>query len=650
MAKSIGIDVGDFSIKVVELEGSYRKTRLLRYGIHRVADAPKSEDHKPIIVKAITAALAEGKFQGDMVLGYPSREAVLRTIDVPFRGKDLIRKVIKAEVEGAMQSQSVDEMVVDFLEIGNSADGSGSKVMVAAVPKPGLRAILDGLHKGGCDPEFVDLDTMALFRTADWCGALDVAITPPAKADEKASAAPAGAVVVLDIGARSTRVLVVRDGAIVDMRCIRLGDANVFESLARTHSIVIDEARTAAQTCLATGGDWTGEGAAPVAELAELAVLAEVVEAAVPAVVLRKITIGLDEVKAEQDIYVQRLSRELMRFLASQSRNGGVARLWITGGAVRTPGMKEMLAEVFGVEPRSLDPLASLQHSLSPEEAETVGPQLAAAIGLALLRVGGPAGFQLRQEDLAYTKGFERVKFPLAIACMVALFTAIVYGVKLNNDVKNLQYRIGTEYIDPKQGPLFYGMMNALLANWAKDSKRFVLRENNKDYKEKDLLRDLAVTPVANRVKFFHDKLSKYLIAQQQASGVYEDLSLDSGLAVLVRFFEVVKRAEDQGLGKYLICKYDITMKVTGSGDKSGRALNFTISFRGEDFRERESRLRDAFEAECNQPDSPFLKYDTLATKETLFSDTAETGVKGAYFDVKVIVRESFSPFGGAKQ
>lgn len=120
MAKSIGIDVGDFSIKVVELEGSYRKTRLLRYGIHRVADAPKSEDHKPIIVKAITAALAEGKFQGDMVLGYPSREAVLRTIDVPFRGKDLIRKVIKAEVEGAMQSQSVDDMVVDFLRSGTA--------------------------------------------------------------------------------------------------------------------------------------------------------------------------------------------------------------------------------------------------------------------------------------------------------------------------------------------------------------------------------------------------------------------------------------------------------------------------------------------------------------------------------------------------
>lgn len=106
--------------------------------------------------------------------------------------------------------------------------------MVAAVPKPGLRAIIDGLHKGGCDPEFVDLDTMALFRTADWCGAFDVAITPPAKADEKASAAPEGAVVVLDIGSRSTRVLVVRGGAIVDMRCIRLGDANVFESLART--------------------------------------------------------------------------------------------------------------------------------------------------------------------------------------------------------------------------------------------------------------------------------------------------------------------------------------------------------------------------------------------------------------------------------
>jgi type IV pilus assembly protein PilM len=646
MTKSIGVDAGDYSIKLVELDGSYRKTKLVRYAIHRMPELAENADRGAATAKSILEALSENKISGELMLGHPCREAVLRTIDVPFTGKDAIRKVIKAEVEGAMQSQSVDDMIVDFLEIGKNQDGNGAKVLVAAVPKPGLRAVLDGLRKGGQEPEHVDLDTMALYRAADWCGAFTGDTTVPAVAAD-AAAKPAGATVVLDLGSRSTRVLVVKDGKLADMRSIRLGDASITEAVARNHSIGLADARTAVQAVLATGSSWSGEVAAATPALA---LEGDAPAPAAAAVAARQIKIGREEVLEDQKQFLQRLMRELMRFLASQAGAGGIERLWITGGCSRMQGMKEMLNDVFGMEPRLLDPLANLQHSLSPEEAETVGPQLMTAIGLSLISFGGPEGFELRQEDLAYTKGFERVKFPLAITCMVALFAAIVYGVRLNNELKNLQFQVGTEYIDPKQGPLFYGQMNALLATWAKDSKRFELREGGKAYKDKDLLKDLASMPVANRVKFFHDKLAKFLVSQQEGSGVFEDLSLESGLAVLVRFFEVLKRAEDSGLGKFMLCKFDLGMKATGSGEKSGRFVTFTVAIRGDDFRERESRMREAFESECNQPDSPFLKYDTMATKENLFADSAETGVKGAYFDVKLIVRDSFGPFGGAKQ
>jgi type IV pilus assembly protein PilM len=645
MAKSIGIDAGDHSVKVVEIDGSYRKTRLLRCQVETVAAAPDGAERAAATALAITTAMKAGKIAGDAVLGHPSREAVLRTIEVPFSGRDAIRKVIKAEVEGVIQSQSVDEMVVDFLEVGKAAEGS--KVLVAAIPKQGLREVLEALADGGFDPEHVDLDAMAVYRAADWCGAFTPPTSAPVPPD--AEAAPLSTTtMVLDLGARSTRVLVVTDGKLVDMRTIRLGDASIAEAVMRASSLSLDDARAAVQACLTTGADWSGE----VADALPAAVVAPATagEEAAPAK-MRSVTIAAAQVEAEQDAYLQRLSRELVRFLASNSRLGSIHAVWITGGGSRIAGMKGMLEGVFSRAPQELDVLGRLQHSLSPEEAETLGPRLATAIGLALQPFGGPDGFELRQEDLAYTRGFDRVKFPLAITCMVALFTAVVYGVKLNNDLKNLQYQIGTEYRDPQKGTYtFYGQLCAVFeSGWF---TKFSLKEGNKEYHEKDLRADLVLQPVANRVKFVLDKLERMLKQRQESSGVYEDLSVDSGLAVLVRFFEVLKRAEDAGLGKYLLCKFDLNMKSTGVGDKSGRALNFTIAIRDAErtARARKDDLQSEIEAECKLPDSPFSRIDALATHENPFADAAESGIKGTYFDMKIMIKDSFNAFGGAKQ
>jgi len=648
MAKSIGIDAGDHSVKVVEIDGSYRKTRLLRCRVETVPAAPDGAERAAATASAITTAMKAGKIGGDSVLGHPSREAALRTIDVPFSGRDAIRKVIKAEVEGAIQSQSVDDMVVDFLEVGKAAEGS--KVLVAAIPKQGLREVLEALADSGIDPEHVDLDAMAVYRTADWCGAFVPPASAPVPPDADADAPPPSTTnIVLDLGARSTRVLVVTDGKLVDMRTIRLGDASIAEGVMRAHSLSLDDARAAVQACLTTGADWSGE----VAEALPAAVAASAAAGgeAAPAK-MRNVAVAAAQVEAEQDAYLQRLSRELVRFLASNSRLGGIHAVWITGGGSRIAGMKGMLEGVFGRAPQELDVLGRLQHSLSPEEAETLGPRLATAIGLALQPFGGPEGFELRQEDLAYTRGFDRVKFPLAITCMVALFTLIVYGVKLNNDLKNLQFQIGAEYRDPQKGTFtFYGQLCAVFeSGWFSN---FSVREGNKDYREKDLKADLVLQPVANRVKFVLDKLSLMLKQQQEKGGVYEDLSVDSGLAVLVRFFEVLKRAEDKGLGKYLLCKFELNMKSSGAGDKNGRALTFQVAIRDAEAATARSRnlvLQKEIEDECKQADSPFSKLDPLGGREDPFVDAAETHINGLYVGMKILIRDSFNAFGGTKQ
>jgi len=653
MAKTVGIDVGDYSIKAVELDGSYKKVRLLRCQVERVPEGEAADpaQRAGALATAIKHALKEAHIHGaDLRLGHPCREAVLRMIEVPFTGHDAIKKVIKSEVEGSIHSHSVDDMVVDFYEIGKGAEGEGSKVMVAAVPKPGLRNLLTALEQHGIEPEIVDLDIMALFRAAQWCGAFeveaapasDVALPVEADADHKGPAAPASRLcAVLDLGARSTRILLVEDGNLVDMRALRVGDAAVAEELVQRHGLAIDVARQAVAACLATGSAFHADVAAQTPAVA--------VEGAAPApapIAAHSVVIEPEEVAAAQTALLQRLARELVRFLAGVRAHNKISDLWITGGATHLAGMREMLQEVFGVEPRDLDVLGRLQHSLPEEEAASLAPVIATAVGLALGGLGGVEGFNFRQEDLAFTRGYDRVKFPLAIFCMVALFTVLVWGFKLNTDLKLLEHRVGCTFVGDTKKPAFFGMLNQVLSSgwFAENYDKAVDSANteNKDKKVrlvkfKELLQEVAAKPVEDRLAHVKNRLNDVAKALQSKVGVYEDLTLESGLAVLVRFAEVLKAKEPE-LGRFLLLRVKLNLPP-----RTGRSLEFTIAFRGNDFRNRLGILRQALHDECSKVDSPFKEDDDKSLKESPFTDNKESGVQGSYYELKLVVRDEFS-------
>jgi len=106
---------------------------------------------------------------------------------------------------------------------------------------------------------------------------------------------------------------------------------------------------------------------------------------------------------------------------------------------------------VFGREPRPLQYMDRLNHSLAEDEVDDLEPRLAVAVGLALGGLGGPKGFNFRQEELAFTRRFDRIKLPLAIACMLGLFFACFWGLKLYKDVDLLEGVYGKEVIRKKK-------------------------------------------------------------------------------------------------------------------------------------------------------------------------------------------------------
>jgi len=641
MVRSIGIDPGDDAVKVVELDGSYRKTRLLR--AHVVA-APRAGTDLAVrgeTVAAVAAeAIAEG-MRGDVTLGHPCREAVLRTIELPFKGHDAIKKVIKAEIEGEIHSHVVDDMVVDFLEIGASAEGA-TRVLVASVPKEGLRTQLDALTAEKIETETIDLDTMALWRVADWVGAF----APTDQDDDTQKPLEKPVTAVVDLGARSGKMLLVEGSQLIDMRALRLGDASIADEISRRTGLGAVQARDAVRACLASGEDQTIE--IEEALPANVGAAANP-EAPPPPAPRRKVTVTCGDVETAQTAFLQRLARELTRYLTASGKSSRIRSVWVTGGAAAVPGTTEMLTEVFGRAPQQLDVLGKLQHDLDDAVAADLGPRIAVAVGLALGSFGGPEGFQLRQEDLVVTRGFERIKFPLAITCLVGWLALFVYGNKRTVELRNLELQIGSTYVnkaDPKAPPIFHGMVNAVFKSaWFEDKQHFSYeKEKGRNYVLKDLQEELVATAVPKRLALIRDKLKRVADEKQKESGVYEDVSLESGLAVLVRWSEILRSVHSQ-LGRYLVPRLELNMK-SGS-----RRLEFTIAFRGDDFRDKESTLRQAIDVELANPDSPFEKPkgDRGSTPETPFTDTEESGVRGAFYKYTLGIKEAFGPFGPSR-
>jgi Tfp pilus assembly PilM family ATPase len=645
MVRSIGIDPGDRVVNVVELDGSYRKTRLLNASSE---DLGSVEDpmRVDIIAEAVRGALDSG-MKGDLTLGHPCREAVLRTIELPFKGAAAIRRVVKSEIEAEIFTHSVDDMVVDFHELGEMPNG-GTKLLVASIPKISLRSQLHSMSMQSIDPEFVDLDTMALWRVADWAGAFE------AGEDSDDAVKPVHAVV--DISSRSVKVLLTEGGQLVEMRVLRFGDSVASELVARAHNLDPEQARLTIDECLRTGTDAHVESVVTVPALPkdlvasdETGVDADVIGAAEEAdgTTTRSELVTYSEVDAANTKYLQRLARELTRFLAASGMAARVRSIWTSGSASRGSGVVEVLESVFGYPPQELDVLSRMSHSFDQDEASQRSPGMAIAVGLALGRMGGPEGFNLRQEDLAQTGGFDRIKFPLAIACMVSLLVMFVFANQKMMKLKVLELEIGQSHHDPKQpnASRFHGQLNALFrGKWFQDKSYFgVTKGKSTIYSYKDLMEELKRTPVANRVRLIRDKLRIVAAQKQKASGVYEDVALESGLAVLVRWSEVLKGIEPE-LGRYLVAAVDLDMKT--------RKLTFSMALRGDDFRARQSGIERAFQLEIEKPDSPFQRPEVagqesqFAGTATPFTDYKDRQVAGAHIVFVLDIKESFQPFG----
>ena len=145
--------------------------------------------------------------EAEVIVTFPSAKVVVKELTLPFLDEEKIRMVIDYEIESAIPFK-IENAVIDFIILRQSLVKESSTILVVAAQKEEVKKLLDIFQKADIQPQRITLD---LFANSSLFSLI------PAYSKLK------HAYVMVDIGARSTRLLLVNNQAIVATRTISKG-------------------------------------------------------------------------------------------------------------------------------------------------------------------------------------------------------------------------------------------------------------------------------------------------------------------------------------------------------------------------------------------------------------------------------------------
>lgn len=400
MTRAIGIDIGSRSCKVAVVDGGPKGAKLLRFAEAEYPLAASGAPTPETVLEGVKKALHDARGpRHSAAFALPAEQLIVRELTVPFTDADRVKATLRFEFEPQLHNCAIEDVILDSITTGTVSLGpnkTGTRLLVLAATKDMLRARLEQLKAVGVDPLHVDVDVMAIFNVAVQSGA--IAKHPNC--------------LVIDIGAKTTKALAVRDGKLRIARSIRLGAKGAQQALERQFEGDAAAARRALEDASGPGAlsSLPADGPSTV----EIVTSVREVEAAVA--------------RAVSDDFLGRVLRETSRTLPATGGGDAISCVFLTGGGARHAHARERIAAHFGVPVEDLDVLGAVSHSLAPSEAAKVGATGAAALGAALKVLGiDHGGVDLRKEEFRFSRTFDRVKFAVAAGATFLFIGVFLY-------------------------------------------------------------------------------------------------------------------------------------------------------------------------------------------------------------------------------
>ncbi len=347
---AVGVDLGAHSLKVVEVESSWRGCTLRRIycqELERSLLAPAQGEH-------VAGALGEwsqkwGRLRHPVVSSLPSSSVTAHSLRLPFRGSRKVRRVLKYEVESLVPLR-VEEFTASF-SLAGEADEGGAVVLALVAPKAALEKHLGILGSAGLVPTIVSFGPLA---TLDFCLAAD-----PAFGREPTA--------LLDLGAGATSVNVVEEGKLLFTRSIPKGGDFMTLRVADALKVPFAEAEARKRASPLREGDPAGSAAR--------AALGEI---------------------------LQEVELTLHSYLYAGERRPRPERVVLVGGGAAAGGITEAVGEALSLPCQRFEPGDGGPRLGMGEEGREKAYLLATAAGLALQATGRRKDeVDFRQEEYA---------------------------------------------------------------------------------------------------------------------------------------------------------------------------------------------------------------------------------------------------------
>ncbi len=302
-----------------------------------------------------------------------------------------LEQLVQYEVEQNVPFP-IDEIVCDHHFLGTSADGDMATLIVAA-KLDGVRAVTDAVASTGLKPVVVDVSQMAVLNALRY-----------------ANPGLAGSNVILDIGAKTTNLILVEDEKIYT-RSIPYAGNTITKEIAQAFGCSFEEAE---QLKLERGYVSLGGVTEDEDEITDR--------------VSKIIRTVLTRVHAE-------ISRSI-NFYRSQQGGAAPSRIFLTGGSVRLPQLDQFFMETLQVEVEYLNPFTSVRVGGKVDAAalESDAFTLVESVGLALRQTDVPGLIRIDlmpPELVAQARNVRRIPFLVAgAACLLA---ALGLGIVMQN-------------------------------------------------------------------------------------------------------------------------------------------------------------------------------------------------------------------------
>lgn len=548
MPRAVGLDVGRRLLKLAELSGSAKSFKVHRFVVEEMPEG-EGEEGEAARAEVVRRLFREHRLgRADVCVSFDAGTSVFRDVTVPFRQDDQIAKVVRFEAENHLHGRAIEDVIVNWVKTGETKDGS--QVLVMAAPKTELAQRLGLLRRAGIEPASVDLDATALYTA---CAATGVFTEHPN-------------VVVLEVGARTTNLVVVDGGQLRAVRSFLVGTDTMAAALGGDLSLPAGEA---GRRALSGGADADA-----------LLVPAADVEPSPHETAKSVAELERDVASQRREELFKKLQREVMRSITSARAVNAPEKLLVAGGGSLLPGLAESLSERLGIPVEPLGLLTRLGHTpttADPRLADAVSP---VALGCALRLIGAdPLGVELRREEFAPTNTFEVVRGVLATAVtlLVALLAGLAFLAKSRLE---------------RERSTFLGKTTATVAQKAATILQSVEKRYQQDVRRKpdgeaehEAKRLLGTIPAdANYLYAVRAHLQRRYRELEDNLGLSKDIApIESALKVWKEIYEALGKVPREELGWFRInsmsvsqseAAFVIEVADVAVSDKVRRALN----------------------------------------------------------------------------